>query len=301
MSTLKRILVADANSRFLDVAAEVLESEQVEALVVKSGERVPVLIDTEHPDAALLNVELPEVDGVELCKRIKLQHPTLPVVLMFCDTEDEDAAARRARRVGADNYLLRPMREKELRFVVRAMLRLGKLAADQRAAEALTGEDSGEISSMVSLEMFHRFLELEIRRSDRYGFPLTVLSIALDPLPSDVPQAWASSLEKQLAEALSQTIRNTVRAIDISAALSMKEVLLLMPHTDAEGAAAAGERIREAVANQPYHFGRTRIQPTISVGVGLVHGDRVPGAQLLSAAQSRRLQAAHSGGNKVLT
>ncbi len=300
MSTLKRILVADGNSRFLEVAAEVLESEQVETLVATSGDRVPVLIEAEHPDAALLNVELPEVDGDELCKRIKLQHPTLPVVLMFCESDDE-VAAHQARKVGADNYLLRPMREKELRFVVRAMLRLGKLAADQRAAEALTGEESGETSSMVSLEMFHRFLELEIRRSDRYGFPLSVLSIALDALPSDVPQAWASSLEKQLAEALSQTIRNTVRAIDVSAALSMKEVLLLMPHTDAEGAASAGERIREAVANQPYHFGRTRIQPTISVGVGLVHGDRVPSAQLLSAAQSRRLQAAHSGGDKVLT
>jgi diguanylate cyclase (GGDEF)-like protein len=300
MSTLKRIMVADANPRFLEVASEVLESEEVEALIVESGERVPVLIEAEHPDAALLNIELPEVSGEELCKRIKLQHPTLPVVLMFCDTDDEAEAARRARQVGADNYLLRPMREKELRFVVRAMLRLGMLAADQRAAEALTGDEPGEISSMVSLEVFHRFLELEIRRSDRYGFPLAVLSMALDPLPSDIPQAWASSLEKQLAEALSQTIRSTVRAIDISAALSMKEVLALMPHTDAEGAAAAGERIREAVANQPYHFGRTRIQPTISVGVGLVHGDRVPGAQLLSAAQSRRLQATHSGGNKVL-
>ncbi len=300
MQTLKRIIVADANRKFLDVAKEVLLAEHVTALILESGERVPALVETEHPDAALLAIDLDKVDGGELCKRIKLVQPTLPVVLMFADGRDEEDAAKVARRYGADNYLLRPLREKDLRFAVRAVLRLGKLTSGLRAAEALTGENTEELGSMVGLELFHRFLELEIRRSDRYGFPLAIVSIALDPLPEDIPEAWATSLEKQLAEALAHTIRSSVRAIDISTALSMKEVLLLMPHTDSAGAAAAGERIREAVAKQPYHFGRTRIQPTVSCGIGLVHGDRIPGAQLISAAQSRRMQAAHSGGDKVL-
>lgn len=301
----KRVLVADGNRKFLSVAEQILSAAEIDAITLPGGDRVLGLIETERPDAVLLNASLEVVDGGELCKRIKMQDPCIPVLLMFGGAGEpaenaNDEAAELTQKVGADNYLLRPLREKELLFAVRAALRLGRLLTDKRAAEGLTGEEIGEIGSMVGLELFYRFLELEIRRSDRYGFPLAVLSIAIDPLPKDVPETWANTLEKQLSQALAQTIRYSVRSIDISAALSWREVLLLMPHTDVEGACAAGERIRLAVANQPYHFGRTRIQPSVSIGVGLVHGERLPGAQLISAAQSRRMQAAHSGGNKVL-
>jgi len=295
----KRVLVADDNRKFLDLAAELLATDEIDALDFDSGDRVLATVEAERPDAVLLNISLPVVDGGELCRRIKMLDPCVPVVLMF--TDGGENAGERAQKHGADNYLIRPLREKELRFAVRALLRLGHLMTESRAGEALVGEDGGDLGSMVGLQLFHRFLELEIRRSDRYGFPLAVLSIAFDALPPDVPEAWATSLEKQLAEALTQTIRSSVRAIDISAALSMHEVLVLMPHTDAEGAQAVGARIRGAVANQPYHFGRSRIQPTVSIGVGVVHGDRMPGPQLVSAAQSRRMQAAHSGGDRVLS
>lgn len=301
----KRVLVADGNRKFLTTAEQVLGTAQIDTIALPGGDRVLAMVETEKPDAVLLNATLDSVDGGELCKRLKMHDPCLPVLLMFGGAGEpaEDAAEKAAEqtlKVGADNYLLRPLRGKELLFAVRSALRLGRLLTDKRAAEGLIGEEIGEIGSMVGLELFYRFLELEIRRSDRYGFPLAVLSIAIDALPDDVPETWANTLEKQLSQALAQTIRSSVRSIDVSSALSPREVLLLMPHTDVEGACAAGERIRLAVANQPYHFGRTRIQPTVSIGVGLVHGERVPGAQLISAAQSRRMQAAHSGGNKVL-
>jgi diguanylate cyclase (GGDEF)-like protein len=306
MPTHKRILVADRNRRFLTEAERILaEDANVECICLEGGERVFGVCETERPDGALLGAELPLAAGTEVCQRLKHSMPQLPVVLMFHEGSEDCAAV--SKKHGADNYLLRPIKRKELLYSVREMLRLGHLFGERSASDVLTGDaESSEWTSgeeggaTVSLEVFHRFLRLEILRSDRYGFPLGVLSVATDPLPSDVPETWALSLEKQMGEALAATIRAEVRSIDLSAALSMREMLVLMPHTDAEGAHAAANRIRAAVASQPYHFGRKRIQPTVSIGIGIVHGERMPVPQVLSAAQSRRMQAAHAGGNQVL-
>ena len=72
-----------------------------------------------------------------------------------------------------------------------------------------------------------------------------------------------------------------------------------MPHTDVDGAGIVAERVRRHVGSQPYNFGRTRIQPTVSIGVAVTHGDHTAANDLLSVCQARRDQAANAGGNQV--
>lgn len=294
-----RILVADLNARFLEKTGEILAEREIELLAVSDGQGALPLCRAKRPDAALLNVDLGDVAGNDICRRLKLEDPCLPVTLMY--PEEHEDLEEEMRHCRADNYLVRPIRRKELLYCVRSMLQLRRLFEDRQAVAALSGEALDGELAFVGLQLFHRFLELEVRRADRYGFPLAVLSIGIDRLPSDIPNAWLASLEKQLGQALAAAIRTCVRDIDLSTALSMQEMLVTMPHTDGKGAAVVAERIRATIESQPYHFGRTRIQPTVSIGVGTVHGDRLPAAQLVSAAQSRRLQAAHAGGNRVFT
>lgn len=293
-----RLLVVDNNERFVEKAVEILEEVQLSVISERQGDLLP-LIRSATPAGALINADYAGPDtGLELCQRIKAEAETIPVVLMF--SEDEKSYDERAARCGADNYLVRPIKTKELLFAVRSMLQIERLLADTAAAERLLGERRpGEHTSLVSLGVFMRFLELEIQRSCRYGFPLALLSVGSDPLPDEVPENWARTLMQQLGQALGTTVNRTIRSIDICTAITAHEMAVLLPHTDSEGATSAAERIREAVATQPYHFGRTRIQPTVSVGIGIVHGDEVAPRELLSSAQSRRMQATHAGGNQV--
>ena len=82
---------------------------------------------------------------------------------------------------------------------------------------------------------------------ERYGFPLTVLSVGLDPLPEEA-SAWGKSLEAQLGPALAESMRSSLRDIDLCAVLSHREMLAIMPHTDLDGARIAAQRICQTIA-----------------------------------------------------
>jgi len=296
--TRNRILVADRNESFLQKTGEILSEAGIQIIPVTNGGRVVSLCQQDLPDAALLHVDLPTIPGAEVCQRLKTQvDPTLPVVLMF--SEENRRADEIAEQAKADNYLIRPLKRTELLFCVRAALQLRRLQREVAASVRIETKQAGKPTGMVSLDIFHSFLGLELRRVDRYGFPMSVLDVGVDPLPEDVG-VWSKALDDQLGPALTSAIRATLRDIDISAAISSRELLVLMPHTDDEGAALVGNRICRTVAAQAYHFGRARIQPTVSVGVVCVHGERVTPEDLLARANATRTKASGAGGNRVV-
>jgi diguanylate cyclase (GGDEF)-like protein len=291
-----RVLVADRNASFLDKTAEILGTAKIQMIPSHNGSKVLTLCRHEQPDAVLLHSDLPGVPGTDLCHQIKTQiEPALPVVLMF--SEESDRIGEVARQCRADNYIIRPLKRTELLYCVRSVLQLRELLKGQAAIQ-VTGQTQRDRSGMVSLDTFYTFLDLEVRRVDRYGFPLSLLSVCIDPLPEDAGQ-WGKVLDDQLGPALAAAIRSCVRDIDLSTAMTNREILVLMPHTDREGGRLVAARICETVAAQSYHFGRSRIQPTASVGVACLHGQRTPPNELVSIAKSLRARAAEAGGNRV--
>jgi len=292
-----RILVADRNSAFLHKTAEILSSAGIAMVPVDSGAGVIPVCRHEQPDGVLLHVDLGSLPGPEVCHRIKTQiAPCLPVALMF--PEEKPNIDEVASRSLADNYLVRPRNRAELLFCVRSLLQMRRFLQERAAASLLAAHDEGQRRGGVSLDVFHTFLGLETHRVERYGFPLAVLSIGVDPMPEDA-SSWAKTLDSQLGPAIAETIRSCLRDIDVSTALSHRELLVLMPHTDMAGARIAGERICHTVAAQAYHFGRTRIQPTVSIGVACLHGETTPAEDLVDRAKAHRARAAATGGNIV--
>ena len=233
----QRVLVADRNESFLDKTREILSRVEIEMIPVRSGARVMAICQQELPDGLLIHVDLPSLTGTEVCQRIKTQvDPALPVVLMFPD--ENPRAAEIAEQCKADNYMCRPLKRTELLFCVRAMFRLRELLREVAAAALIEGVPSGKPSGMVSLDMFHSFLSLELRRVDRYGFPLSLMDVAVDPLPEDAGN-WSKALDDQLGPALTSAIRATLRDIDLSSAVTNRELLVLLPHTGPFDAARA--------------------------------------------------------------
>ena len=91
-------------------------------------------------------------------------------------------------------------------------------------------------SRLVQFELFKRVLGIELKRSQRYGFPLSILLASLD---RDV-----ASGDRDL---LASAARSAIRDIDIPVAFGESDVLVVMPHTDLDGAQLVAERIRKRV------------------------------------------------------
>src|SRR5437016_5717603 len=125
-----KILVVEDEPDLLDLVVYNLRKEGFRPLRAESGEKGLEVARTERPDLILLDLMLPGLDGLEVCRRLKSADATadIPIVMMTARAEESDAVV--GLSVGADDYVNKPFGVKELLARVRAVLRRTGAAAD---------------------------------------------------------------------------------------------------------------------------------------------------------------------------
>ena len=147
-----KILVVDDERAVRESLRRALELEGYEIELAGDGsEALYRLESTEEPDAMILDVLMPGVDGLEVCRRIRGTGSKLPVLMLTARTEVEDRVA--GLDAGADDYVTKPFALEELLARVRALLR------------RTTEEGSGEVLRFTDLELDPG--TREVRRGER--------------------------------------------------------------------------------------------------------------------------------------
>lgn len=124
-----KILVVDDDAQLTEVVGIILEVRWPgtvvhEALDAKKGLE---LLETEHPDLVILDIMLPDMDGISLCKEMR-RRSSVPIIFVTARTKDIDAA--RGLEAGADDYVAKPFSHLELLARIRAVLRRAQVHAD---------------------------------------------------------------------------------------------------------------------------------------------------------------------------
>ncbi|MGH7314123.1 MAG: sigma-54-dependent transcriptional regulator [Candidatus Rokuibacteriota bacterium] len=127
----RRILIVEDDQIFLRPLQRTLEVEGYEAMVVTSGEDAIDLLKKDDADLVLTDKRLPGMDGVDLVRRLKADHPDLAVVVMTAYGTIESAVD--AMRLGAADYLVKPFETAEVLMVVRHAIEFQELRAASRA------------------------------------------------------------------------------------------------------------------------------------------------------------------------
>jgi DNA-binding response OmpR family regulator len=131
------VLVVDDEPIVRDVVARYLRRDGFTTLEAEGGDDARRLIETRNPELVVLDVMLPGVDGLELCRWIR-RRSNLPVILLTARGEEADRIV--GLELGADDYVTKPFSPRELIARVRAVLRRSGPIADA-AAERLTFGD----------------------------------------------------------------------------------------------------------------------------------------------------------------
>ena len=135
-----RILVVDDRQDNLDLVCEVFAGDEFEVLTACSAAVAVELAREQRPDLAILDVQMPEVDGYELCLRLRetLSCWELPILFLTAHCTSPRAAAR-GLDLGACDYVTKPFDKDELQARVRATLRgRREHEGDLVAAKAVT-------------------------------------------------------------------------------------------------------------------------------------------------------------------
>src|SRR5882724_1458761 len=135
-----RILVVDdiaANVRLLEAK---LAAEYFEVVTASSGPEALELIERNAPDIVLLDVMMPEMDGFEVCTKIRANPKTrfLPVVMVTALSEPKDRV--RGLEAGADDFLTKPVNDLALFARVRSLVRLKMMMDEWRMREQTSGQ-----------------------------------------------------------------------------------------------------------------------------------------------------------------
>jgi DNA-binding response OmpR family regulator len=123
-----RILVVDDEPRYTWAVRVNLEARSYEVLTAGNGESALELMARQDPDLVLLDVRMPDLDGYEVCRRIR-EFSTVPVIMLTALAEEADMI--KGLDAGADDYITKPFSVEELLARVRATLRRVEFSTGQ--------------------------------------------------------------------------------------------------------------------------------------------------------------------------
>ena len=125
--TSRRIVVVEDNERNMKLFREVLESSGYRTLEADTGERAVALTAEHRPDLVLMDIHLPDIDGVEALRRLRADERTASVPVLALTAQAMEGDRERFLAAGFDGYLSKPVNIADLLDAVRRYCEGGRV------------------------------------------------------------------------------------------------------------------------------------------------------------------------------
>jgi DNA-binding response OmpR family regulator len=119
----KKILIVEDERDILQLVKHYLEKDGFRTLTASNGVDALRQVRSEHPDMVILDLMIPEIDGLEVCKKLRLTPQTsmLPIIMLTAKSEESDTVV--GLELGADDYITKPFSPRGLLARVKALFR----------------------------------------------------------------------------------------------------------------------------------------------------------------------------------
>ena len=294
------ILVAEDSLVIRTVVRRHLEAQGYAVLEAEDGREALESCRKERPDVLLLDVEMPVLDGHRVLEALKAdpELSLIPVVFLTGRTSTDDVVAGLA--LGAHDYLKKPFEAAELIARVSSAVRLRALQDELRSRNL----ELDRMSRTDPLTRLHnrRHVEEQLHQhasaSRRHGHPLSVIMLDIDRFKV-INDTYGHAAGDAVLREFASRLRSLLREEDVGARWGGEEFLVALPFTDLAGAATIGERLRTAVADEPFPLpdGQT-VGVTVSGGYASGGGENPE--RLVHDADVALYEAKRSGRNRIV-
>ncbi len=275
-----RVLLLDASPPLVAALRRFLKGTELEVQVVSPVGGLEGL-DLAQVSVAAVRPASPE--GRRAFEALRTADPSLPVVLLL--DEEEEAGGRLA----ADGTLVAPLTRTAVVSLFRA---LARFRAEAEQGRALARQMAAHPASLPDYEFFKKLLLVEVKRSRRYHYPVSLALLAVDGWAERAARLDEALRSALLGEVLA-LVASGVRDIDLPLLYDPERILVFMPHTDALGARTAADRLVKRARAHPGGL-------TASVGVASFDGEGTMSfATLVRGAADALLEAQSKGGDRA--
>ncbi len=291
-----KVLIVDDSRTIRQYLTQVLCSEY-EIITASCGADAVVQAVEHRPSLILLDVVMPDMNGYEVCRRLKSDPATGDIPIIFLTSLSSADDELRGLEIGAVDYITKPIQSAIARARVRAHVEL-KQKTD--LLESISVRDG--LTGIFNRRQFDRVLQTEWNRAMRSGYPLSLVLLDLDDFKAfndNYGHLAGDHCLQRAAETLQTTLR---RASDFLARYGGEEFAVILPDTDREQAATVAKNLCRAVETLeiPHDHSAAAAYVTISAGAASMVPPRgEDSAVLIAAADQALYKAKHGQGNQV--
>ena len=305
----RKILVVDDHEDNIEVLRARLEARGYEVEGATNGQAALDTVVKFCPDLILLDVMMPDMDGLEVVRRLKANKslPFIPVIMQTALDSTERMVA--GLEAGADDYVTKPINFAELEARVRSLLRIKKLQQELGDREkelsqmndrllhismtdGLTGVDNRRALEQRLHEMFEHSLRLHE--------PIACVMCDIDHFKK-VNDTYGHAAGDDVLKQFAEILKDEAREIDRVGRYGGEEFLLLLPGTVLDSAVTFAERLRQRVEQNTFSFEGGTLKRTVSLGVASWPHPKIKGREeMLKAADDALYVAKEMGRNRVI-
>ena len=250
-------------------------------------------------DLVVVSLSLVDEDPLKLVAGLRAADCTHEVPLLLVADPEERERILRGFALGASDWLMLPVDENELRARARNQIRR-KFYQDRLRLDLGTALEMALIDPLTGLYN-QRYLRRHVSGllDGSQGRELAVLMLDVDHFKS-VNDRFGHATGDRALRLIADTLRGNTRVFDSLARYGGEEFVVVMPSTGPDDAAAAGERLRAAVAELPFEPpSGGRVPLTVSVGIACTRDGLVSPEKLLHAADLALYEAKRGGRNRI--
>ena len=296
------VLLVEDNAKDMRLFSGQIQGLDINMSVASDGEQALQEILSGEIDLVLLDIFLPGLDGFDVCQRLKQDPVTrdIQVVLITCLKDLEGKI--KGMELGADDYLVKPVDGRELTTRIKTLLAkksyLDRLHTHYE--QALSSAISDGLTGLYNQTYLKKFLDLEIKRSLRQGYPTSLLMLDLDDFKA-LNDRFGHPVGDQVLRETARAIRTGIREVDLASRYGGEEFAVVLPYADRNGARTVADRILAAIREIRLEgaAGRPVDHVTASIGIASCPDSGRDVDALVREADSMLYRAKRAGKNRI--
>jgi two-component system, cell cycle response regulator len=264
-----KILVADDDALSRRLLQKTLERAGYEVVAVENGRLAQEeLCRADGPRMAMLDWEMPEVDGLGVCRAVRARRDKTYVYMVLLTSKETSDDKVEGLRSGADDYLTKPFHPEELKARLRTGQRI--LHLEDRLVEAREEmrfkATHDALTGLWNRGVITDLLDRELARARRERKSTAMLLCDIDHF-KNVNDTYGHPVGDEVLREVARRLLAAVRSYDFVGRYGGEEFLIVLNNCDPASALGRAEQMRAAIANRDVITNRGPIAVTMSVGL----------------------------------
>ena len=294
-----KILIVDDDPTQIQIVISHLQHFDYQIFIAKNSADTYKVLAGNHIDLILLDINLPDGNGIDLCREIRSRHEfndNLSIIFMTGHHSNEQEA--KGLSVGANDYIYKPVNADVLAARINVQLqqlRKTKLLSHYANVDALT--------ELGNRRAFDEQLELELKRGEREGVPVSLLTLDIDFFKAYNDNYGHPQGDKCLRDVAATIKKECRRPSDFAFRVGGEEFSIILYNTPASGALLFAEKLKASfIATAiPHEYSSVSKLVTMSIGISDTLSASYDILELIAEADEMLYKAKKGGRNEVVS